>query len=397
MKITAIETLQVPPYENLLWLFIETDEGLVGVGESTKAPKSVAAYIHEWCAPRLLGTDPLAIPERRQSLVPYLGWGAAGVEMRAESAIDIALWDLFAKSHGKPVADMLGGRARSTIRTYNTCAGSGYMRRAVGQRSDNFALGVQGDYEDLDAFLNRADELALSLLEEGITGMKIWPFDMAAERSGGYDITAAELARALEPFEKIRGAVGDKMDIMVEFHSLWSLPMAKRLARALAEYDTYWHEDPFRLDNPADIADYAPHSEAHVCVSETLSTVHHFREALATGCVGVAMFDLEWCGGFTGASKIAALAEAWHVPVAPHDCTGPLGYATGAHLALHVPNALVMESVRAFYKGWYNDIATGLPVVENGMLRLHEAPGHGIELMPGLAKRDGAVSHRSAL
>lgn len=395
MKITAIETLKVSPYENLLWINVVTDEGIVGLGESCKSPAAVEAYIHEWCAPRLIGTDPLRIPERRRSLEGYLGWGAAGVETRAISAIDIALWDLFGKVHGKPVADMLGGRSRDTIRTYNTCAGSGYMRRAVGQSSKNWALDNSGDYEDLDAFLNRADELAHSLLEEGITGMKIWPFDIAAERTGGTDISPEELKRALEPFEKIRAAVGDRMDIMVEFHSMWSLPMARKLARHLAPYETYWHEDPFRLDNPGDIAHYAPHSKAWVCVSETLSTIHHFREALATGCVGVAMFDLEWCGGFTDARKIAALAEAHKVPCAPHDCTGPVGYAAGCQLAMHAPNTLIMESVRAFYKGWYNDLVTGLPVVENGMIRLHEAPGHGIALLPDLMDSERATVRRS--
>jgi len=395
MKITAIETIKVAPYENLLWLNILTDEGLVGLGETCKAPDTLATYIHEWCAPRLIGTDPLEIPQRRRSLDAYLGWGAAGVETRAISGIDIALWDLFGKTHGKPVADMLGGRARSSIRTYNTCAGSGYMRKAVGQSAANWALDNSGDYEDLDAFLNRADELAHSLLEEGTTGMKIWPFDVAAERTRGLDISGDELKRALEPFEKIRGAVGDKMDIMVEFHSMWSLPMAKRLAHILADYDTYWHEDPFRLDNPGDIAHYAPHSKAFVCVSETLSSIHHFREALATGGVGVAMFDLEWCGGFTDARKIAALAEAHKVPCAPHDCTGPVGYAAGTHLAMHVPNALLMESVRAFYRGWYNDIVTGLPEVKNGEIHLNEAPGHGIALLPDLLKSDRVEIRRT--
>ena len=395
MKITAIETIKVEPYENLLWVNIVTDEGVIGLGEASKSRDTVATYIHEWCAPRLIGTDPLRIPERRRSLEGYLGWGAPGVETRAISAIDLALWDLFGKVHNKPVADMLGGRARDSIRTYNTCAGSGYMRRAVGQSTANWALDGAGDYEDLDAFLNRADELALSLLEEGITGMKIWPFDVPAERTGGRDIAADELKRALEPFEKIRGAVGDKMDIMVEFHSMWSLPMAKRLSRILADYDTYWHEDPFRLDNPGDIVHYAPYCDAFVCVSETLSTIHHFREALSTGCVGVAMFDLGWCGGFSDARKIAALAEAHKVPCAPHDCTGPVVYAAGCHLSMHIPNALVMESVRAFYKGWYNDLVSGLPPVENGQIRLHEAPGHGIALLPDLLDSDRAVIQRT--
>ena len=397
MKITAVETIFVPPFENLLWLRLETDEGLFGLGEACKAPGAVAAYIHDWCAPRLLGTDPLRIPERLTSLQDYLGWGAAGVETRAVSAVDIALWDLFGHVHGRPVADMLGGRARDSIRTYNTCAGSGYMRKAVGQKAANWALTNAGDYEDLDAFLNRADELAESLLAEGITGMKIWPFDMAAERTGGRDISPEELKRALEPFEKIRRAVGDRMDIMVEFHSLWSLPMAKRLAGPLKEYGTYWHEDPFRLDTPADIAAYAPHTDAWICVSETLSTVHHFRQALETGCVGVAMFDLAWCGGFSGARKIAALAEAYHVPVAPHDCTGPVGFASGSQLAMHAPNCLIMESVRAFYRGWYNDLVDGLPIVADGQLSIPERPGHGIALLPDVMAREGVVVRRSTL
>lgn len=395
MKITAVETLRVAPYENLIWVLIHTDEGITGLGETCKVPTSIEAYIHDWCAPRLIGQDPLAIPARMASIGAYLGWGGAGVESRALSAIDIALWDLAARAHNRPVADMLGGRSRDQIRTYNTCAGSGYMRRAITQNSSNWALDESGQYEDLDAFLNRADELAHSLLEEGITAMKIWPFDPAAERSGGRDITGEEMRRALEPFEKIRNAVGDKVDIMVEFHSLWSLPMAQRISRRLSEYDTFWHEDPFRLDAPTDIQFYAPHSEAFVCVSETLSNLATFRQMLETGCVGVAMFDLAWCGGFTNAKKIAALAEAWKVPCAPHDCTGPVAYAAGAHLSLHIENALVMESVRAFYKGWYNDLVEGLPIVSNGMLTVPDRPGHGITLVDGLAQRDGAVLRRT--
>jgi L-alanine-DL-glutamate epimerase-like enolase superfamily enzyme len=108
-----------------------------------------------------------------------------------------------------------------------------------------------GPYEDLDAFLNRADELARSLLDEGITGMKIWPFDPFAEASGGHYISGADLHSALEPFRKIRRAVGDAMDIMVEFHSLWDLTTAKRITHALEDFNPYWYEDPIKMDNLA--------------------------------------------------------------------------------------------------------------------------------------------------
>lgn len=394
MKITALETLRLEEFGNLIFVRLHTDEGVTGLGETFLGPKAVEAYLHETVAPKIIGRDPLQIEAINATLAGYyLGWRSSGAETRGNSAIDIALWDIFGKAHGRPVCDMLGGRSRDKIRVYNTCAGYKYIRDASAQTVANWHVGEQGGpYEDLDGFLNRADELAHSLLEQGVTGMKIWPFDIAAERSGGFDITPQELNAALEPFRRIRKAVGDKMDIMVEFHSLWSLPMAKKLAERLAEFDTYWHEDPFRLDNVGDLKSYAPHSKAWVCASETLSYTHAFREYLETGAAGVVMLDLSWCGGLSEARKIAGMAEAWHTPVAPHDCTGPVVYAASCHFSLHARNALIQESVRAFYTGWYTELVTALPTVRDGEVSLDLAlPGLGIELLPGLEARKDAV------
>ncbi|MGG5819461.1 mandelate racemase/muconate lactonizing enzyme family protein [Falsiroseomonas sp. HW251] len=397
MKITGLETIRLREFGNLIWVRLHTDEGIVGLGETFLSPGAVEVYLHDWCAPKLLGRDPRQIEAARLALRDYLGWRGSGVETRAVSAVDIALWDIVGKAAGRPVCEVLGGRTREAIRVYNTCAGYKYIRDARAQSVANWHAGeTEGPYEDLDAFLHRADELAHSLLEQGITGMKIWPFDPPAERSGGLDITPEELRRALEPFEKIRRAVGDRMDIMVEFHSLWSLPMAKRLARALAPYRTYWHEDPFRLDSVRDLRDYAPHCEAWICASETLNGVPAFREYLETGVAGVVMLDLSWCGGLTEARKIAGMAEAWQVPVAPHDCTGPVVYAASCHFSLHAPNALIQESVRAFYTGWYTELVTDLPVVADGKVRVSDAPGLGIELQPGVADRPDAIRRLSA-
>jgi galactonate dehydratase len=103
------------------------------------------------------------------------------------------------------------------------------------------------------------------------------------------------------------------MDIMVEFHSLWQLPMAKKIAERLAEFDTFWHEDPIRLDNVQDLGDYARHSKAWVCASETLAYTHWPSATICeTGAAGVVMLDLSWCGGLSEARKIAGMAEAWH-------------------------------------------------------------------------------------
>ncbi len=392
MKITALETLRLAEFGNLIWVRLHTDEGLVGLGETFIGASAVEAYLHDTVAPKLLGSDPIQIEARNASLSNYLGWRGSGVETRGNSAIDIALWDIFGKAAGRPLCEVLGGKARDSIRTYNTCAGYKYIRDSRSQAVANWHLGEHGGpYEDLEAFLNDAGELAHSLLEQGITGMKIWPFDIAAERSSGWDISPAELNTALEPFRKIRKAVGDRIDIMVEFHSLWSLPMARKLAQRLAEFDTYWHEDPFRLDNLADLKDYANHSKAWVCASETLAYTHAFREYLETGVAGVVMLDLSWCGGVSEARKIAAMAEAWHTPVAPHDCTGPVVYAASCHFSMHARNALIQESVRAFYTGWYTEVVSGLPRVQDGQVRVSDAPGLGLELLPEVIGRPDAI------
>ncbi|WP_116652932.1 mandelate racemase/muconate lactonizing enzyme family protein [Pelagibacterium sediminicola] len=397
MKITDVETLRLGEFPNIVWVLIHTDEGVTGLGETFMGAAAVEAYIHETVAPKLIGRDPLQIEAINRDLMGYLGWRGAGVETRGNSAVDIALWDIFGKALGVPVSIALGGKSRDTIRTYNTCAGYRYVRDTRAQAVENWGLGdkAPGPYEDLDAFLNRADELAHSLLEEGITGMKIWPFDIAAERTHGLDISAGELNAALAPFEKIRKSVGDKMDIMVEFHSLWKLPAAQRIARALQPFDTYWHEDPVRMDSLETLKAYAPHSRAMICASETLAYPHAFRDYLATGVAGVAMLDLSWCGGLSEARKIAAMAEAHHIPVAPHDCTGPVVFMASCQFSLHARNTLIQESVRAFYTGWYTELVTALPAVSNGQITLSDTPGIGTELQPGLFARPDAIHRRS--
>ncbi len=382
MKIAALETIRIATFPNILWLHVHTDEGLVGLGETFFAPRAVEAYLHEVVAQKVIGRDPLAIDRIARDLVDYLGFRSTGVEMRANSALDIALWDLWGRATRQP-----GGFTRPSIRTYNTCAGTSYMRQATGQQTGNYGLGGARQYDDLDAFLHRADELAQDLLSEGITAMKIWPFDAAAEASNGHYISRPDLRAALQPFEKIRKAVGDRMDVMVEFHSMWQLLPAITIAQALAPYDTFWHEDPIRMDSLASLKRYHEASPAPICASETLGSRAAFRDLLETGVAGVVMLDLSWCGGLSEARKIAAMAEAWHLPVAPHDCTGPVVLAASTHLSLNAPNALVQESVRAYYRTWYRDLVTALPPVTNGHITVPDGPGLGLDLAPDLDRR----------
>jgi galactonate dehydratase len=397
MKITGIETIRLGEFPNLIWVRVETDEGITGLGESFYRPEAVEAYLHATVAPVLLGEDPLRIDWISKKLMnDYVGFASSGAEMRAASAIDIALWDLFGRAMGQPVHQMLGGLSRDRIRTYNTCAGDRYVRQSVGQATGNWGIDARtGPYEDLDAFLNRADELAHSLLEQGITGMKIWPFDPAAERTGGLYIGPEELETALEPFEKIRRAVGSKMDVMVELHSMWNVTAAKRLFRAIEPFEPFWFEDPIKMTSMDALAEVARSTRVPICASETIAGRPAFREMMAKHACGVCMLDIGWVGGLSEAKKVATMAEAHQLPVAPHDCTGPIVYVASCQLSLNAPNALIQESVRAFYTGWYKELVTELPEVRDGWIHPMSGPGLGTELLPDITKREDAIVRRS--
>ncbi len=384
MKITGLETIRIAERPNLLWVHVHTDEGLTGLGETFFGAAAVEAYLHETVAPMVIGRDPLEIDRLSADLVGYLGYRSTGVEMRGNSAFDIALWDLFGKACDQPIAQMLGGFTRQDIRTYNTCAGTDYIKSTGGQSTANYGLDTAGAYDDLNAFMTSADELALSLLEDDIDAMKIWPFDPAADKNRGQSISTADLKAALEPFEKIRKAVGDRMQIMVEFHLMWQLLPAIEIARALEPYGTFWHEDPIKMDSLSSLKRYAEASTAPVAASETLGSRWAFRDLIETGAAGIFNLDISWCGGLSEARKIAAMAEAWHLPIAPHDCTGPVVLCASTHLSLNAPNALIQESVRAFHRTWYRDLVTALPPIEKGRITVPPGPGLGLELNPDL-------------
>jgi galactonate dehydratase len=405
VKVTAIETIHVGAYPNILWVEIQTDEGVTGLGETFRGPRAVAAHVHEAIAPYLLGKDPLAIEAHsRQLLNPYVGFGASGAEVRAASAVDIALWDLWGKATNQPVWQLLGGLTRDRVRVYNTCAGytyntaSGYKtaggRRLVTPDTQDEA---EGPYEDQVAFVQRPAELAESLLDMGITAMKIWPFDVAAEATGGAFISSPDLRAGLAPFRRIREAVGDQMEIMCELHSLWNFTAAVEIGRALAEYRPLWVEDPIKMTNLDVLAEYRSRVSVPVCASETLASRSAFRTLLEAHAVDYVMLDLSWVGGLSEAKKIATLAEIHHRPIAPHDCTGPVVLIASLHLALSAPNAIFQEIVRAYYTGWYRQLVTNLPRIENGYAHAMMGPGLGTALLPALRTRADATVQRTAL
>lgn len=398
MKVTVLETIYVDEYPNLLWVHVHTDDGIIGLGETYFGADAVEAHIHEFIAPYLLGKNPLDIEYHNGRMTGYAGRGGSGVEMRGASAVDVALWDLWGQASNQPIYQLLGGASRDKVRVYNTCAGYQYVRKAPAQTTANFGLDTsEGPYEDLQGFLHTADDLAESLLEMGINAMKIWPFDFAAEASGGTYISNEDLKTAIAPFKKIREAVGDKMEIMAELHSLWNVPMAKRICQALEEYDLTWIEDPVRMDDPSQVARICDAVQTPIAGGELLGERYQFKHLIEQADMGVIIMDLLWGGGLTQARKVASLCDAHGLPFAAHDCTGPVALAVSTHLALHAPNIFIQEMVRAFYYGWYSDLATQLPPVDNGFIRAPQGAGLGVKLNPDVLKRSDARIRKTTL
>ena len=410
MKITAVESFRVAGYGNFVWLRVETDTGLVGLGEAFRNPDATDAYIHETCAPYLLGRDPLLVTAHHHALLNtvgsrFQGYPSRSVEIRGNSAVDVALWDLVGKAMNQPLHALFGGLCHERLRIYNTCAGYGYNTAA---RADRNSVEAQPEgpasardpafpYEDLEAQTHRAGELAQELLDEGVTAMKIWPFDPAAKLTGGQDISAARLSQALRPLEAIRKAVGDKMDVMLEYHGLWRLAPALKIARAADPFGIYWHEDPIEMHRLDDLAEYRARVQAPIAGSENHGTAVWYKDALTARAIDYLHFDLGWVGGLTEARRIAALGAAWDRPIAPHDCTGPIQLAANLNLALACPNTLILETVRAYLNGFYQEIIAEPLPIRQGFAYPTTGPGLGVDFHPQLLKRSDLTRRRSTL
>lgn len=395
MKITAVESIRSERRPSIIWVRVLTDAGVTGLGETWFGAAAVEADIHDRLAPLVIGEDPGRIEALNRKMRPYAGFFGTGAEIRALSAIDVALWDIAGKTAGLPIHDLLGGAVRHKIRVYNTCAGPDYVSKTSDVRPGNFGLPGErqsgGSHEDLVGFLNRADELAAELLETGISSMKIWPFDFAEGAADGIDISTEDIKTALGPFEKVRKAHGDKMRLKAELHGLWSLTAAKKIAAALEPLGMDWIEDPIWMDRIADLRELVRFTDAPIAGGETLGGLGQIRELLELGAIATPIVDVTWGGGITFARKAAALAEAFGKPIAFHDCSGPVTLASSTHLALCCPNVVEQEIARAFYYGWYHEVVHRLPPLENGFIQVPEGPGLGLDLLPDLANRDDAI------
>ena len=385
MKITKVETIRFAPQPNIFWVRLHTDDGLIGLGETFYLPGVVEAVIHDMIAGFLLGSSPYDIERIWDSVFSWTNFfGYAGAEMRALSAVNIAMWDLVGQSVGQPIYNLLGGLCRDRLRVYNTCVNG-------------------GPYRDFTDTTERPAELALSLYDQGIRAMKIWPWDRFAPRfqsaaptgtipwaelgpAGAY-LSLEDLEAGLEPVKKIRQALGNKMEILIEGHSRWDLNCALRIARALEPFDPLWMEDMIKPDSAADLARLAKENRIPHSVSERLFTRYAFREILEAQACRIVMPDLVWTGGITEGRKIAILADTYHLPIAPHDCTGLVALLANLHLGASATNAMILETVRGFYGGWYAEAYTHNIEIREGFAQVPTRPGLGTALRQELLGR----------
>jgi L-alanine-DL-glutamate epimerase-like enolase superfamily enzyme len=383
MRLVELRTVRTPLQPNVCLVELVTDDGVTGVGEAFWGAGAVEAYLHEGVWPVLAGLPDVRPVAVANALRPYVGFSGSGAELRGNGAVDMALWDLLGKASGQPVVRLLGGPMAPELRVYNTCAGYDYIKHASRQESSNWGLPTEAadrPYEDLSGFLERPAELTRSLLEEGYTAMKVWPFDRAAEASRGHRIDTPSLREAMTVLEAIRAEGGDRMDVMVELHSLWSLKAATQILHALEDLAPYWVEDPIRTDAVEAYRRLRERVRVPVAAGEAMSGTRGFKPLLDAGALDVAIVDIGWTGGITEAVRIASMADTYGVSFAPHDCTGPVSFAVSVHVAAAQPNCVLAENVRAFQHSWYPVIAEGLPIVENGIVQIPTAPGLGVRL-----------------
>jgi len=307
----------------------------------------------------LVGRDPFAIERHWLNmfrLSDHAGYG--GAELRAISAIDMALWDIKGQAAGVPVYELLGGAVRKKIRVYATGA----------------------------PFVG-AGELAKELVDDGMIAMKFGPTIAVATPSEGQYLAPNELDRVLQPFRDVRDAVGDAIKIANDGHGKWALPVAIQIATQMEPLDIMWQEDLMPLLNPNALRQLQDATSTPICISERLLTRWQLREFIENGSAQIVMPDLIWTGGISETHRIAVMASAHQVPVAPHDATGPVNIFACAHICMNSPNAMIMEHVRSYLYGWYGDFVDPLPPIEHGWLHAPQNPGIGTRLRPEVFER----------
>jgi L-alanine-DL-glutamate epimerase-like enolase superfamily enzyme len=278
------------------------------------------------------------------------------------------------KSLGVPVYRLIGGKANPQVRLYNTC------------------FPYKFDF-------NREPEKIMSELIEtrGIKAIKIWPFDGAARASANQFITWQAIEDALTPVKKLRDRFGSEIEIAIECHAQWNLTSAIRIAHALEPYRPMWLEDMLMPGNFGQYHELATATTLPLIAGERMAGKMQFEQLLASRTVKYVMFDVTWCGGLTEAHKIATMADAHELPIAPHTAGGPLLFYASTHLTTASPNVWIQESCQRFYeRDWPMMLES--PIAPNkGTIQAPEEPGFGMKIKSEAWNHPAAVRQTSGL
>jgi galactonate dehydratase len=358
MKITAIDNVFVDRY---LFVKVHTDAGITGIGESGAwgfLEASAAAV--ETFKRYLIGQDPLRIEHHWQYLYRSTHFRGAAI-MGALSAIDIALWDIAGKHFGVPVYQLLGGMTRHKARVYY---------HVFGQSRDEL---VQG---------------CIAAKAAGYTAVgHLTPFTDAPREQPMEETHAQRIGRAIETVRQYREAVGDDVDLCIEIHRRLTPAEAVVLARGIEPFHPFFYEDPIMPDNFDAMGLVAEQIHIPIATGERLHTIYEFQMLLARGAVQYVRPDVCMCGGITGAKKIAALAEAHHVGVVPHNPLGPVSTAACLQIAACIPNFALQEYPLGEDVPPKSEIVAQRLQRDGGYLVIPTTPGIGIELAPDAAEK----------
>ncbi len=359
MKITTVQTVVVNA-EMRNWIFVKvvTDQaGLFGWGEASLEWKTraVVGAVEDF-APMLIGEDPRNIEHIYQKLYRHSFFRMGVIGMSAISGLEQACWDIFGKSLGIPVYRLLGGEVRNRVRMY-THLGGGDMK-AVYQTFDPQPL----------------IDLAHEVVTRGYTALKVVFVPYSEPLMGRQYVH-----RFASMFEKLRLAVGDNIDIMIDFHGRTSPAMAIQYIHAIEEFSPYFCEEPVPPENIPAMRQVREAVRAPIATGERLVSRFQFRELCEQQACHIVQPDLCHCGGLLEAKKIAAAAETYYMGVAPHNPLGPIANAAALHFALSTPNFLIQEDMLTDVPWRWDVVKHGLKM-ENGYWVKTEAPGLGIEV-----------------
>jgi galactonate dehydratase len=369
MKITDVKTLVVNArMRNWVFVKVETDEsGLFGWGEASLEWKTraVVGAVADF-APMLIGQDPSRIEHLYQMMYRQSFFRMGVIGMSAVSGIEQALWDIRGKALGQPVYQLLGGMVRDKVRMY-THLGGGEMKAVYETQYSS----------DPQVFVERA----LEVKGRGYSAVKvlITPPTESLNPIAAYRYAERTMAA-------LREALGEEMDIMVDFHGRQFPGNAVEFCRVLAPFRPYFIEEPVPPENVDALVEVRRASPVPIATGERLVTRFQFRELFEKQACHVVQPDLCHCGGLWEAKKIAAMAETYFMGVAPHNPLGPVANAAALHFALSTPNFLIQEDMLSDVP-WRWEVVRSSLVTENGYWLPTTAPGLGIEVDEAAAAR----------